>query len=99
MERIITECAERLQWLSAATWLERRVPELWSLKTVVRDEPTFTVGNNVSQIRILTVADADFTELQKEPEYHQLPDGGLEMTDGNLKIMVYSMSHNERLLK
>jgi hypothetical protein len=81
------------------TWLERRVPELWSLKTVVRNEPTSTVGNNVSQIRILTVADSDFLELQKEPEYHHLPDGGLAMTDGNLKILVYSMAHNDRLLK
>ena len=66
---------------------------------MVRNEPISTVGSNVSQIRVLTVADADFLELQKEGEYHHLPDGGLEMTHGNLKITVYSMAHNERLLK
>lgn len=98
MERIVCECAER-QWIAAMTWLERRVPELWSLKTVVRNEPTSTVGSNVAQIRVLTVPDSDFLELQKEGEYRQLPDGGLEMTHGNLKIMVYSMAHNERLLQ
>jgi hypothetical protein len=58
-----------------------------------------TTGSNVTQIRILTLPPKEFAELQKEDGYVALPDGGLEMTDGNLKIKVYSQEHNERLLK
>jgi hypothetical protein len=77
MERIVTEVAEK-QWIAAMTWLERRVPEQWSLKTVVRNEPVSTVGSNVTQIRVLTVPPEQFEELQKEPGYVALPDGGLQ---------------------
>jgi hypothetical protein len=98
MERIVAEHAER-NWISAAWWLERRLPNEFSLRNKIeRDSPTEVASSNLTEIRILTVPDADFLELQKEPEYRQLPDGGLEMQHNNLKIMVYSMSHNERLL-
>jgi hypothetical protein len=97
-ENLVCQYAEK-NWIAAMTWLERRVPELWSLKTVTRNEPVSTIGSNVNQIRILTVPDADFAELQKESDYTPLADGGLQMQDGNMKITVYAMSHNDRLLK
>jgi hypothetical protein len=97
-ENLVCQYAEK-NWIAAMTWLERRVPELWSLKTVVRNEPVSTIGSNVTQIRILTLPPEEFAELQKEPGYIALSDGGMEMTDGNLRIKVYSQEHNDRLLK
>jgi hypothetical protein len=97
-ERLVLEHSEK-NWLAAMTWLERRVPELWSLKNVDRPEPMPVIGSTALQIRILTLANEDFDELQKEPGYTALADGGLQMVDGNLKITVYRQEHNERLLK
>jgi hypothetical protein len=80
-------------------FLERCLPELYALRKVERTVVAETTGSNVTQIRILTLPPKEFAELQKEDGYVALPDGGLEMTDGNLKIKVYSQEHNERLLK
>lgn len=86
------------QWPSAMTFLERVYPGEFSLKVINRPEPVDAVST-ATTIRVLTVPDADFLELQKEDCYTALPDGGLQMQDGNMRITVYSMSHNERLLK
>jgi hypothetical protein len=92
----IMEAGEK-SWMAHAWFLERVWPERYALKAVERTEVPATMVQE-AQIRILTLPDEDFDDLQKEPGFTTLPDGGLETMDGTVKIQVYRQEHNERLL-
>jgi hypothetical protein len=89
--------SEHSPW--ATGWLlERNFPSMYAMKDVVRPEPPAETGQGATQLMVLTVTDHDFAELEKEPGYTAITDGGLEMINAGLKIQVFRMDANQRLL-
>jgi hypothetical protein len=73
-------------WTAHAWWLERNLPQLYSLKSVDRSEVERDLRSIAPVIRVLILPDADFEQISGNPNYAVLPNGSLERIEGSLRI-------------
>jgi hypothetical protein len=79
-------------WTAHAWWLERNLPQLYSLKTVDRPEAGKDLKPAFLKVRVITIPDTEFERILGKPTYTLLEDGSLERLEGSLRIVIVRQS-------
>jgi hypothetical protein len=90
-------------WQGTAWFLERRYPREFSRPEVQFNQQISLGGSQDArptfpQVRILTIADAEFEKILGKPDYTLLESGELERIEGGLRILIIRQSRSSNLL-